>query len=464
MISLFLIGNEQLLKAQEFLQVLSYTDYVRIVMAQHPVARQAQLLTQRAKAELKRVKGANLDPTLNATWDTKQFDTKEYYDMFAAYVTIPTYWGVEFEGGYLRNEGYYLSTQNKTPENGHAYLGVKVQLLQGLITNERRLAIEQARLLQGQNEQQLRLVLNELLYQSTQEYWAWSAAYQELELWKEALQLAEKRFEATKASYLAGDKPAIDTLEAFTSVLDRRIKLQEAEYLLLESQLDLSNYLWSIGQEPLQLAPNVRPDPLPEGVLLEKTNFDQLLARVSTQHPDLQLYQIQLKSLELERKVKRNKLMPKLEVKYNFLAFDKVNFFETGANAFAEQYKMGMKFSMPLFLRQATADIELNKIKIEETNYKIQQKQLEIRNKLNMYYALMQTYNTQMQMVEQTLANYERLLEVEQQKFQMGESSMFLVNSRETKLIEARQKQIAMAGKIAKAQASLAWASAALQE
>lgn len=461
-IALFLLGKNQPLQAQESLAVLSYADYMQMVMAQHPVARQAKLLSQRATAELKRAKGANLDPVLNAQWDTKQFDEKQYYNLFSAYISVPTYWGIEIEGGYLSNKGYYLNPENKTPTDGHAYLGVKVPLLQGLITNERRLAIEQASLLQGQNEQQLRLALNELLYKSAQEYWEWAAAYQELELWQNALKLSQSRFDATKAAYLAGDKPAVDTLEAFSVILDRQIKIQEAEYNLLEAQLSLSNYLWSLEQTPMILLPQAKPDELPNKVILDQSKYEERLASIATQHPDLQLYQIQLKSLELERKVKRNKLMPKLEFKYNFLAYNGVNFFPSGIDAFGEQYKMGLKFSMPLLLRQASADIELNKIKIEETNYKLQQKQLEIRNKLTTYYALMQTYQSQLQLVEQNLDNYRRLLTIEQQKFQMGESSMFLVNSRETKLIEAEQKKIAMLGKIAKAQASLAWASAAL--
>ena len=51
--------------------------------------------------------------------------------------------------------------------------------------------------------------------------------------------------------------------------------------------------------------------------------------------------------------------------------------------------------------------------------------------------------------------NYEKLLEAEIRKFDIGESSLFLINSRESKLIEARIKLISMETKLQKERVSL---------
>ena len=153
-----------------------------------------------------------------------------------------------------------------------------------------------------------------------------------------------------------------------------------------------------------------------------------------------QTYAIKLQQLSLEQKLKRNKILPKLDFKYNFLSYNHVDFFATGANAFAENYKFGLKFSMPLLLRESRADLQLTQLKIQETNFQIQQKQIEVSNKIKIYFAEIATYGQQMAIIERNVANYATLLEAEQQKFAIGESSVFLLNSREMKLIEVRRK------------------------
>jgi outer membrane protein TolC len=55
--------------------------------------------------------------------------------------------------------------------------------------------------------------------------------------------------------------------------------------------------------------------------------------------------------------------------------------------------------------------------------------------------------------------NYEQLRNGEVQKFEAGESSIFLINSRETKLIEAQAKLIDLQGKYEKEKATLIWAA-----
>ena len=45
------------------------------------------------------------------------------------------------------------------------------------------------------------------------------------------------------------------------------------------------------------------------------------------------------------------------------------------------------------------------------------------------------------------VTDYERMLEAEERKFQLGESSLFLVNSRESKLIDGQLKAISIQNK-----------------
>ncbi|MGB3617765.1 MAG: TolC family protein [Catalinimonas sp.] len=58
--------------------------------------------------------------------------------------------------------------------------------------------------------------------------------------------------------------------------------------------------------------------------------------------------------------------------------------------------------------------------------------------------------------------NYRLLRNAEQEKFRNGESSLFLINARETKLIEAEVKLADLQAKYQKAQAQVYWEAGAI--
>ena len=53
------------------------------------------------------------------------------------------------------------------------------------------------------------------------------------------------------------------------------------------------------------------------------------------------------------------------------------------------------------------------------------------------------------------MANYKRMVEGEERKFSVGESSLFLVNSRETSYIQSQMKANEIENKLFSAQAKL---------
>lgn len=437
--------------------------FVELILKNHPLAKQIRLLEQKANAELQAAKGS-LDPLLSAQWDNKQFSQTNYYQLFNTNVKIPTLWGVEFETGYNLNKGYYLNPEEKTPYSGQAYAGLNIPLLNGFLTNERRTMIAQAGLLKGMNQAQIQTQLNDLLYDAVKVYWEWVFAYNEVKVWERAYKLNQERLRLTRIAFEQGDKPAIDTLESFSNLQDRQLRVQESLLDMQEALFVLSNYLWSDAGEPMQLSDKYIPQAFNPLFVLEEDFLNQLLNNINQNHPDIIGYNLKLQELGLDYKLKKNKLLPKLDLKYNFLAYNTANFFETGAGAFAENYKFGVKFSMPIFLRSARANLDLNKIKTQETNYKLSQKRLEVQNKTRLYAAEIRNYTEQIKLISNNVQNYERLLNAEQEKFGLGESSIFVLNSRELKLIETQQKLFALQSKLEKSKISLAWAVARLEQ
>ena len=454
-----LFGGLGLLQAQD--NKLSYEDYLNLVQAQHPIARQIRMLNNRADAELQKARGG-FDPMVGANWESKFFKESNYFQLFSSYISVPTALGLEVEGGYQYANGVYLNPESKLPDNGQAYLGLKLPLLQGLWNNERRLAVQQAKVLQNENAADVQDLLNNLLLQAALKYWQWSEAYGDIELIEEALRLSTLRFEAMRAAFKMGDKPAIDTLEAFINVQDRELRLQEAKLRLEVVALELATFLWDAQQNPLVLAPDARPVSIyvARAADLSASSIENRLNALDSLHPALQSYTFELQRLELERKVKANKILPKLELKYNLLSTNHVNFFATETPL--ENYKLGLKFSSPLFVRQARADLNLADIKIQETRFKREQKRFELENKIRAYNLETETLKQQILGLQQMVENYRLLLNAEQEKFRLGESSIFLLNTREQKWLESRQKLLQTIGKYLKAETGLVWAQGLL--
>jgi len=448
--------------AQSDSLLVTYESFIQQVYTTHPIALQIQLKRQEAATYLQKAKGG-FDPKLGSKWDFKQFDEKNYFNILNAHLKVPIWAGIEAEGGYNYTTGYYLNPENKLPSNGQAYLGIKVPLLKGLWTNERQLAVQQAKVNINANEAMILSQLNDLLYEAGKTYWNWSKVYNTQQVVQASLENAQQQFEATKASYIQGDLPAIDTLKAFIRIQDRELLLTNAILEVENAARQVSMYLWTAEQTPLSLPAGAFP------VLLQEQVSQPLDAEVLTNslqqldaHPAIQWYDYKLTNLDLERKMRVNQLLPKLDVKYNFLSTDHVDFFGVGAAAPIEQYKLGVKFSMPIFLRKERAKLRLVKLKQQAVAFKLSDKQRSLKIKIENYFNQVQSFAQQTVGLEQMITNYETLLEAERIKLTMGESSVFMVNTRENQLLNARLKLIKQQIEYLKARTAFFWSVAGL--
>ena len=87
-----------------------------------------------------------------------------------------------------------------------------------------------------------------------------------------------------------------------------------------------------------------------------------------------------------------------------------------------------------------------------------------LKNKIKAYQVEIDNLFDQISLFRQAIENYKNLVYGEQRKFEEGESSLFLVNSRENKLIEAEVKLVELLGKYEKAQAGLIMALGGIEE
>lgn len=429
--------------------------FLQQVRAAHPVAQQATLLDPAAAAALLAARGG-FDPKIHGGWERKSFDGKNYFNIAEASLKLPAWYGLEGKIGYNLASGDYLNPELKLPDNGQAVLGASASLLQGLLLDERRASLFQARILQRANKAQQRQILNDLLYDAAKTYWDWALADTWLTAYQDALRNAEIRLVAIREAWALGDRPAIDTLEALIQVQDRRLERNAAQLLFRNASLELQNFHWANGQ-PLPLDSTLRPSPLGVGLFsdaLVLAPADSLADR----HPQVQGYRFKLEGFEVERRLKQEACKPRLDLSYNLLGngFDLA---PKNGGSFLQNYKWGVQAAFPLLFRKERGSLQLTELKILDTGYQLAQKQQEILNKINSCQNELANLRQQIQIATEMRDNHARLLAGENDKFALGESSLFLVNSRENKLIEAQLKLAKLQAQARKAAAGLQWAA-----
>jgi outer membrane protein TolC len=439
--------------------VFSFEEFRTLVNNNHPVARQADLQLRKGESAVLRAKG-NFDPKLSSNFDNKEYYGKDYYMLTQSSLTIPTPFAVEFKGGYEYNSGQFLNAEDQTPSSGLVSLGLALPIIQGLAIDERRTAIRQAKAFNEFSKYERLIIKNDLLLRAYYAYWDWWGAYMKQQIANDILSVASNRFDAVKLRALAGQAPLVDTLEAAIQVLIRQQQLQEAFSEEIKLRYSLSSFLWDSNSdqiEPRVLRNNYAPDQF-NAIAMSAFNqspFLLLIDSVKYNNPYLAQFDTKLENISAEERLKREKLKPKLNVRYNFLA-EPVNS-NDDANYTINNYKWGAEFSLPLLFRSERGDLALTRIKIEETHFERQLKTQETINKANSVYQNITLLNSQITMGEANVKNYAVLLDGERTKFFNGESSLFLVNQRELQYVDVQSKLIDLKVKLLKAQIELSY-------
>ncbi len=447
---------------QETTTIFTQGQLLWYVKNYHPISIQGELLLSKGESTVRKAKGG-FDPYIYGNMDQKYYDEKEYYSILNGGLKIPTWYGIELKTGYDQNTGEFLNPENNVPSNGLWYAGISVPLGQGLFLDKRRATLKQAQIFSEATQAEQKQLMNNLYFDAVKQYWKWVEAWNHYLIYKESEELAQERFEGVKKSFEFGDNPAIDTLEAFLQVQNRQMYLNQSILYYQNATLELSNYLWFSNNTPLEISDSLRPPALKDLQIQAVIPSAALQARVEqlgVSHPAMQLYDFKLSSMDIDRKLKAEGLKPKINLNYN--AINEPVGLDLGNNYNIQNYKWGFEVGFPLFLREQRGDLQLTKIKIQETELGQQQKLLELQNKLRKYFNEQVNLDTQITLFISAVGNYELLLKGEKQKFNTGESSLFLINSREMNVIQARLKLTELITKYNISQIGFEWAAGSL--
>jgi outer membrane protein TolC len=418
-------------------EILTFEEFLGFVKKHHPLVKQANLVLSIGEANLLKARGG-FDPKIEVDFDRKKFKDIEYYDQLNSTFKIPTWYGVELKANFEQNNGQFLNPSLNVPNDGLYSVGVSLSLAQGLLINDRIAALKKAKIFVKQSQADRELLVNNIIVEASKAYFEWLQATNEQKIYTNFLDNAQDRLKAIERSVEEGDKAAIDITEARITFQNRKLELEAVKLNGRKASLKVSNFLW-LNEIPLQLEEKVSPKSLEIEILENILNINSFLNnRIPNEnHPKLLSLQAKIDGLEVERKLKKNNLLPKVDLQYNYLSedYDRLNSFNT------TNYKAFLNLSFPLFLRKERGNLKLTNYKIQDAEFEQDITILELTNKLNAIRFEINSLSEQVQIIEDIVIDYETLVSAEERKFSLGESSLFLINSREQKLIDARLKE-----------------------
>jgi outer membrane protein TolC len=431
--------------------VMGLREFLGYVKKHHPVVKQAGLVIEKGQAQLLKARGG-FDPKIEVDYDRKDFKGTEYYDELRGAFKIPTWYGVEFKAGAERNEGAFLDPSLSVPGDGLYSAGVSVQLGQGLWINDRMATVRKAKLFRQQTQSERDLLVNAVLFDATEVYFEWWRAAEERKLFQGILKNAQIRLNGIKRSVELGDKAVIDSVESRIAVKKRLLGFEQAKIDFIKKRLEISNFLWLDGV-PVEFQSTV----IPEKDLLSQIDaaleiMGQSLDLFTVDnHPKILAMRLKMDQLDVERQLKENKLLPIIEASYDAVSSQ----WDNGKSYQLNDYKAGISFSMPLFLRKERGDLKLAQIKMQDAEYDVLATSLAIENKVKAIFSEIDSYLVQNDITLEIVQDSQIMLTAEERKFELGDSSIFLINSRETKLIESSLKRLEVGVKLLNSKAQL---------
>ncbi|NVK04153.1 MAG: TolC family protein [Flavobacteriia bacterium] len=401
----------------------------------HPVVRSLAYRMNRAEANEMAARGA-FDPSVMFDFAEKQFDEQNYYSYGEAGVKLPTWLGIDVYAARAFADGVYLNPRQNLPAEGLWRMGVDVPIGGDLIWDERRAMLRDAQLVIQRTEAEQRLAYSDVIYETKLRYLEWAQKEAELSIYREVAQLAEERFLLVRRAFQSGERRAMDTVESRIQWYNRLLLVQEAKTAANQSRAKLSAMLWVDDNVPLEIPDSFHPD-LNELDFIIPPDSTEIFNQLATQ-PTVASLTVEVDRALNQRRYSRMQLWPDVSVQYNILR----GVGEGEQWNIPSQYQWGVELNIPLFLRNARGKAEVADMYYREAEMKridaVQKAEAEMRSLQTATYNLAQQWAQS----EEVYVMSESLLQAERRRFILGESSVFLVNSRENAMVQAAQKWI----------------------
>jgi len=410
---------------------LDFSSYLETVLLNNQDIKKAANFNAIGQYQLQAAKGG-FDPQFNSQLEQK-YVFQNYYTFQNHELKQSIFAAHGLKMGYMLGQGPYVNPEDATSSNGLFYMGLQTNLLQGLLIDKNRADLLKARQYKLFYDAEQKIIQNEVLFQST-------IAYADMLLQRSLLNVY-RRFEANaKARYDAmvqlvqiGERPTIDSVESYIQLKSRNIDLSATQLEFNKQLFDVMSKM----QMPQLFAYKVEVSNQLDSLYQSSVKYMSALTQATASHPIIQQAQAKQGVLGVDLKLKKELIKPVLEVNYQFIQSKGLQnpiWFDLN------QYKLSARLSFPLYFRKSVNEYQLSKYWLQNNQLDINTKQIQLSAKAAYIQSNSIALLGQISDAQNLKQLNDQLFEAEQIKFEHGESSLFLLNTREIRALEAEIK------------------------
>lgn len=356
-----------------------------------------------------------------------------------AWVDVPTpLWGTSLWAGYRLGAGsfplYY--GERATDAHGELRAGVSVPLLRNGPTDRRRATIERAELSRKVAELGVEQQRLELKRQAALRWVRWVAAGERRALARTLLDLAQARQQQLQERARSGDLPAIDALDNRRAIVQRESLLVAAQRSLEEATYELSLFLRDESGAPVE----VPADRLPAGLgapsdSAAPPSLEEALAR----RPDVARLEAQRRQARVELSLQQNQALPALDVS----ALVSKDFGPSDEpKRSVPEVELFVSLEVPLWYRQIVGRVDAASAAERKVELQLQLQRERVRVEVKDALSASRAAAERARLMRQELELAKSLEAGERRRLELGDSTLFLLNLRETSTFESALREV----------------------
>lgn len=369
-------------------------------------------------------------------------DVIGYYrnQVFDVSIEAPTpLWGTTFIAGYRVGLGDFPVYDGKLATNaaGEVRAGLSLPLLRNGPIDRRRANIERAKVGEQIADEGVRLQRLELERAAMARYWDWVGAGFRLRIARDLLALAEARQEQLVARVAAGDIPDIERVENERALRQREAQVVAARRGVEQAAIELAVFLRDANGGP-QPPPETRlPDRLREPVIpslaLDGAVFDSLRLR-----PERRRLSLLVAQQDVERRFAKNQLLPGVDV-FGLVSRD----FGAGDKSRSEtELELGVQLDLAVLFRGARGRLAVAEGQLARANAQLRLLERRIEAEVRDVASALRAGRERLALVRREVELASALAKAELERFELGDSTLLLVNLREQAAAEAGVREI----------------------
>lgn len=418
-------------------QVLPWNEFLAMALDRSGEVRIAEAKVREAQAK-RMAAFAAFEPRLDLASEGKDYGNDLQYRLDRAEARVGLPGGIDLVGGAAQATGAFINPERKTPVEGLVNLGISAPLGGALIFSDRQYAwnaasrdleVEQAK--RDRVERKLRL-------EAVKVYTFWQAQVEVQSAVDEAVAVAEERLRLVREAFRLGERSEMDTLEAYLSWVDRRTDAFKQQSFSAAARANVERMLRGADDVEADLS-GVQPDSRP--VLLGNSPLASAEPQSLNGVPELAMVSSLLRRERLAVTTAWAQWLPAPYVDYRMLQWGGSTW-----NPEAVQWKVGL--ALPLFNQKARADLAGAQARLRAAEANAASVQNEVQVLQRQLAQQVAALDSELKALLGAEAASYALLQQERRRFTLGESTMFILASRETKYLEAVQKRTMASAKL----------------